>query len=75
MIEVCKKEKMKRSVNGYNKMRWLRDKVQNFCSGGQRLFVFVFWSLFNARAMPNRCCDRLDKKQPDSRERVTLTKI
>ena len=25
-----------------------------------------FWSLFNVRAMFNRYCDRLDKKQPDS---------
>ena len=31
------------------------------------------WSLLNVRVMPNRCCDKLDKKQPDSElERVTL---
>ena len=31
------------------------------------------WSLFNVQDMPNRCYDRLDKKQPDSKlERVTL---
>ena len=26
-----------------------------------------FWSLFNVRALFNRYCDRLDKKQPDSK--------
>ena len=30
-------------------------------------FGFIFWSLFNVRAMFNRYCDRLDKKQPDSK--------
>ena len=29
-------------------------------------YNFFFWSLFNVRAMFNRYCDRLDKKQPDS---------
>ena len=29
-------------------------------------FSFLFGSLFNVRAMPNRCCDGLEKKHPDS---------
>ena len=30
------------------------------------LHVAGFWSLFNVRALPNRYCDLLRKKQPDS---------